>query len=123
MGCCVRAGARDRRIKVEVATETQDAAGDVIQTWSLLCERWAGLQDNTGRLFRGDQQIVRDADTMFTLMDDSQSQTFAPETHRFICDGHMYRIVSIGQGKRRHDELLFLCATRPDGRGTRGPVE
>ena len=66
------AGKLDRRVIVEFATETQDAAGDVTVTWAQAFKRWAIRVDGRGREFFGAQQMVRDADTVFEVRDDDR---------------------------------------------------
>lgn len=112
----------DRRIAVQIASEAQDRAGDVVPDWADAFARWAHKEDSRGREFQGASQMIRDADTMFTLRSDPTSQAIAPETHRFFYKGVIYEIVGRAEGKARGDTLIFLCCSRPDGRGARGPV-
>lgn len=116
-------GSLDRRIIVQIATETQDAAGDVIAGWEDAFKRWAIRVDAKGREFFGAQQMVRDADTAFEVRADSQSRTIAPETHRVIDRGKIFEIVSVVEGRERDDTLLILCASTPALRGARAPVD
>lgn len=117
------AGSFDRRTQIEVAHETQDAAGDVTVTWTSAFKRWAIRIDSRGREFFGAQQMVREADTAFEIRDGVQSRTIAPETHRVIDRGRIFEIVGICEGRERKDTLILLCASSPALRGSRAPVD
>lgn len=118
------AGSFDRRIIVQIATETQDAAGDVTVTWTdLPRKRSAQRIDSRGREFFGAQQVNRDSDTAFEVRADSISRTYSPETHRIIDRDRVFEIVSIVEGRERGDTLLILCASSPALRGARAPVD
>ena len=116
-------GEFDRRIQIEVATETRDAAGDVTVTWSTAFKRWSMRIDSRGREFFGAQQVVRDADTAFEIRHDSQSRLIAPETHRVIDSDKIFEIVGIAEGRERRDTLIILCASSPALRGARAPID
>lgn len=116
----LEAGKFDRRIMVQVATESKDGAGDVIKEWIDAFPRFARKQDSAGREFFGAAQVIREADVAFTVRDDSQSRSIAPETHRIIYQDKIFEIVGIAEGAVREDVLLILCGTRPDHRGARG---
>lgn len=117
------AGAFDRRIQIEAATETQDAAGDVTATWSSAFKRWAIRVDSRGREFFGAQQINRDSDTAFEIRDGVQSRTIAPETHRVVDGGRVFEIVGVTPGRERKDTLILLCASSPALRGSKAPID
>jgi len=115
------AGELDRRIEVEIGTPGQDAAGDVVPDWSLLEKRWAKKREGVGREFMGSQQVIRDADTTFTLRYDTASRAYAPETHRFVYRSVIFEIVAIAEvTDGRFNGLSFLCCSRPDAGGARG---
>ena len=116
------AGDFDRRIIVQVATETRDGAGDVIQGWGDSFKLWSMRVDARGREFFGAQQIVRDADTVFEVRANSLSRAIAPETHRIIDRNKIFEIVGNVEGRERGDTLLILCASTPALRGARAPV-
>lgn len=118
------AGAFDRRIEVYRATETKDRAGDPIPSWALAFKRWAcrrGDSQTKGDETIAAQQVVRQADMIWALRDDSESRLIAAETHRIEYRGAVYEIVGITEGTgARFDTLEFLCSSRPDLRGDRG---
>lgn len=117
------AGAFDRRIQVQVVDESQDAAGDLVQSWRNVFKRWSIRVDARGREFFGAQQMVREADTAFEVRHDSQTRTIAPETHRVIDSGRIFEIVGICEGRERRDTLILLCSSSPALRGSRAPID
>lgn len=124
------AGAFDRRIRVEEATESRDAAGDVVATawgppasWPSRGRRWASKRDGRPSEIRATQQVLRQIDTVFALRWDRFSSTIAPETFRVVYRDRVYEIVGLGESAEREDEVRLLCCSRPDQRGARAPLE
>lgn len=130
------AGTLDRRIRIEAATGSQDAAGDEVQAWNPPAgwpnrgARWARLVTTRGAagdmLLRADENaapegVFRQADTIVTLRYDTKSRQIAPESHRVIYQERIYEIVGIGEAVGRQDGMVLLCSSRPDKRGARGP--
>lgn len=115
------AGELDRRIEVEIATKGVDSSNDEIITWALAFKRWAKKREAAGREFMASQQVIRDADTSFTVRFDSQTNAIAPETHRIRYADAIYEIVGIGEtNDARRDGILIQCCSRPDAGGARG---
>jgi SPP1 family predicted phage head-tail adaptor len=116
------AGDFDRRITVEVAAKARDASNDEVVRWDLVpaFKRWANKRDFQGGESMADQQIIRDADTVFTLRYDSESMAIAPETHRISYQGKMFKIVGTREGQGRLAGWELLCSSRPDATGARG---
>lgn len=118
------AGFFDRRIQVQVDTGTaQDAAGDPIPNWEDAFKLWANKADGRAREFSGAQQQIRESDTVFEVRDSRDARAVAPETHRVTYLSRIFEIVGITEGKERQDTLLIFCATRPDRRGARAPID
>lgn len=117
-------GELDRRIQVFRATEGRDNAGDPVMTWDPPAEkfdRWAKKSARTGGESTAGQQVVREADTVWTLRWDSQSRAIAPENWRIMHQGTVYEIVSIAESRGgRMDALEIVTSSRPDLRGDRG---
>jgi SPP1 family predicted phage head-tail adaptor len=113
------AGEFDRRIIIQRATETQDAAGDTIQTWADDRRLWARKRDGRGREFFGAEQMVRDADTVFAVRSSGYTRAIAPETHRVSYKGATFEIVAKADGNDREDVIELLTCSRPDARGER----
>lgn len=124
------AGELDRRVTIEVATETRDAAGDVIQVawgppagWSQGGKRWASKRDGRPSEVRGDQEVLRQIDTVFVLRWDQHTSTIGPETHRVLYRDRAYEIVGLGETREREDGVSLLCCSRPDQRGASAPLD
>jgi len=115
------AGEMDRRITVEQAIKTVDAANDEVIVWQPWPNRrWASKRNMTGTEMLAAQQMVRQADTIWVLRYDSQSLQIAPESHRIMHDGAIYEIVAILEDSGRHEGLKLLTSSRPDHQGARG---
>lgn len=57
----MRVGRMRHRLEIQRATETRDAAGGVVQTWSTLDTRWASIEALTGREYFMAKQVQSDA--------------------------------------------------------------
>lgn len=123
-------GELDRRITLQQAVETRDAAGDVIATdwtvpagWPRQGKRWSSKRDGRPQEVRGAQQQLRQVDTVFTLRWDRFSSVIAPETFRVVYRDRVYEIVGLGESVDREDGVVLLCASRPDQRGASAPLQ
>ncbi len=114
------AGELDRRITIEVAVKGRDSSNGVTINWEVAFKRWAAKQDNSGQELAYDEQTLRQADTIWILRYDSQSLSIAPETHRIVHHGTVYKIIGIGENTGRLDGLRLLTSSRPDAEGARG---
>lgn len=118
----IAAGKLDRRITIQVATETRDRAQDVILDWTTAptFDLWANKTDQRGFEALGAQELVRTADTVFEVRRGPKSLAIHPESHRVVFGGKIFTIISIQEGKDRNDTLQLLTSSRPDGVGARG---
>lgn len=114
------AGEFDRRITVQLASESKDAAGDIVQTWTDSFRLWARKRDSRGREFFGAAQMVRDADTVFAVRSSELMRAIAPESHRIVYKGQVFEIVGKADTNERSDAIEILTCSRPDARGERG---
>lgn len=115
-----KAGDFDRRIMFQRSTETKDDAGDMVADWADDFAIWACKSDSRGREFFGAQQLIRDADTAWTVRSTTETRAVAPETSRIVYASRIFEIVSISEGKERADTLVIVTASKPDIRGARG---
>jgi SPP1 family predicted phage head-tail adaptor len=118
----IRAGDLDRRITIQVATETRDAANDPVKEWNPadFFKLWAKKVDQRGFETAAAQQLVRTADTVFTIRQSDRARSIYPESHRIELDGKLFTIISVQESKMRGDCLELLTSSRPDGVGARG---
>lgn len=56
----MRIGRQRHRATIERSTETRNAVGEVIRTWSLFAERWMAIEPLTGRELWNAQQVQPD---------------------------------------------------------------
>jgi head-tail adaptor len=118
------AGGLDRRIEIQHATSTTDQAGDAVLGWNLAFKRWAQLmpRERSAGQVEGAQMVTREAMVTWRIRHDSQSLTIAPETHRVIHSGRIFRIIGIELTVERNDTIDLVCSHRPDLRGASGLV-
>lgn len=116
----VSAGELDRRVTIQVATESRDSANDVILGWEDGFQLWASKRDQRGVEIVSSQQLIRQADTVFEIRRSARALAITPEKHRLVHDGKIFQIVGVQEGKTRKDSLQLLTSSRPDGQGSRG---
>lgn len=118
------AGGLDRRIEIQHATETTDRAGDLVLGWNLAFKRWAQLmpRERSAEQVEGAQMVTREALVTWRIRHDSQSLAIAPESHRVVHKGRVFRIIGIELTVERNDTIDLVCAHRPDLRGASAPV-
>jgi SPP1 family predicted phage head-tail adaptor len=116
----ISAGELDRRITIERATKTRDKANDEIDGWVSEFRLWASKRDYSSRENVGTSQVVREADTLFTIRWSKAARAIAPESHRVMYQGSIYEIVGCIEAADRQDGINILCAARPDVTGARG---
>lgn len=56
----IKAGTLNRRVALQIATETQDTVGQVQQTWSAVGTYWASIMPLSGRELVNAQQLRAD---------------------------------------------------------------
>jgi SPP1 family predicted phage head-tail adaptor len=105
------AGALDRRIQIQRATEAPDAAGQNILTFADWIPRSANVKHLSGRELQAAQQLVADVDTRFILRYDSETATItADETFRIVYGARVYDVKhsqeDTDQGRRRYWKIL-----------------
>lgn len=100
-----RAGNLDRRITIEQATETQNAVGEPIVTWSTFATLWASKRDVTGREPFTSQERYAEVDTIFKIrwIDDLSAKM------RISYDGRYYDIIRFNELGRK--EAIEIMAT------------
>lgn len=115
----MKAGDLDRRITLQAGTPALDAAGDPIMSWADAFKRWAKKRERGTSQGEGVGSILRQVNVEFTVRDDSQTRTIAPERFRILYDGRTYTINGITEAEDgRHRYFVISCATRPDLQGT-----
>ncbi len=110
----MRAGPLDRRVTVEVKSETRSRAGAVKESWSTVGSYWMGFrQPRASERFVSDQ-IVAEVDAEFSVHYFT-GQSWWPDSHRLVYRGRIYDI----RGRReigRQDGLVFNAKARAEAR-------
>jgi len=100
------------RILIETATETQNALGEITETWATLCQPWAEIEHKPGNeTWTAEQQYAEGA-TMFTLRYDGRVIT---AKDRIQFDGSTFDILDIRKSpavRARHQ--IITAKTRRD---------
>lgn len=93
----MRAGTLDRRITIQRATVTQDAAGQETEAWQTFATVWARRRDMRGReRWTGEQRYAARA-AIYDLR-------FVPGVHeemRIVDNGITYRIIGLADNARQ----------------------
>lgn len=98
----MRAGDLDRQITIEAPTETPNAIGEPIQTWSVFVTVWAKVAPVRGRERFTADQVAAEADTIFRI----RWLVGVTEKMRVSYDGRLYDITYIAElGRREGMEL------------------
>lgn len=63
----MRAGRLNRRITIQNYTTTQDANGNIVQTWTTFATVWAAVEPASGREFFEAQQIATETTVKFVI--------------------------------------------------------
>lgn len=121
-----RSGKFDRRISIEVATPTRDAAGDVVNEWApafkLFAHRLVPRPTSVlGQEAMAEHAVLHRSQVNWILRFGTKANSIAPETHRIRYKGRVYQILSIVEGTGRSEEIVVRTATTPDQRGTMAP--
>jgi SPP1 family predicted phage head-tail adaptor len=88
-----RAGAFDRIITVQHATESQDDTGQPVLVWEDYLERWAAVRHLYGRELMIASQLVANVDTEFRMRYDVALRTVTPEeSFRIAYEDRLYDI-------------------------------
>lgn len=100
-------GRLNHRITIEVATETKDAAGQPVASWSTFATVWADRRDvKGGERFASSQNIAERAAT-FRI----RWRGDVNEKMRVLDEGATYEIVGIA-GDRRGGWLELSCSSQ-----------
>lgn len=109
----MRAGRRDRRITIQVRSESQAPSGEVIEAWADFAKVWARKRDmRASERFAADQKIA-EVDTVFEVAHQRALLKIAPDTHRIIFGGRVFEVhgrIEIG----RNVSIEIMTAARAE---------
>lgn len=101
------AGQMRKRIRIEQRTSTRDSYGEQVQSWSLVCERWAAIVKTPGiEVWASEQRLGRVPTTY--VMRYPRDITILPQM-RLTCDGALYDIKSAIDPDGMKAELHITC--------------
>lgn len=103
-------GLLDRLITVQALTETRDAAGGVVSSYtSLEPQIYARRVDRGGREFRTSSALNAEVTSIFTI----RSYTGLTSKHRFVDGGITYDLVYVQQPQRSGMQEVQARAINP----------
>ena len=99
------AGQLRHRLTVQESTDSRDAIGGIVKTWSVNTTRWASIEPLMGRELRDAQQISPKATHKIQV----RHITGLDPTFRFIYDNRIFNIVSIRNILERNKMQLVIA--------------
>lgn len=106
----MRAGALNRRMRFDRATEVQDASGDPVVTWTPLATVWASIEPLRGREALTDGAIRGELDTRIRIRWSPLLNDLSDKDRGvYIFDNTIYNVVSVAEVRMEHRELEILA--------------
>jgi SPP1 family predicted phage head-tail adaptor len=109
----MQAGKLNRRIQIQTQSATKDAAGGVIQDWSLLYECWASIDIQGSQLVYSTAEFMSKVTYRITLrwtssviISAKQRIVYTEPTTGIV---HTYEIIAPLNTKAGNRELVLLC--------------
>lgn len=100
-------GNRTRRVSIEARNTTKDAAGQVIEGWSVVRETWASIATLTGGEALRAQAIVASASVEIEM----RYRPGITEAMRVRYGDRLYDIGAVIDVDMRHETLRLICTT------------
>lgn len=104
----MRVGRARHRITIETFTESQNAYGEPIKTWSTYATRWAEIRTLKGREFWTAQQTVSESPVEFRIRHDSVTAGVTSEM-RIVWDGKNYDILDPQDVDGRGKDIIIMA--------------
>ena len=101
----MNSGKLRHRVTVEGLTETQDASGDVVKSYTVLGSVWAAIEPLSGREYFQAQQVVSEATSRIRLR-------YLPgvvPSSRVLFGSRVFDVLHVANPEERNVELLLLC--------------
>lgn len=107
----MQAGRLDRRVRIEVKTDSRGEAGGVTETWSTAGRAWMGKRDRRAQESWEGVQVVAEIDTVFTARWSPAFAEISPESHRLVYRNRAYEIHGVVELGRR-EAVEIPCTAR-----------
>ena len=101
----MNAGKLRHKITIESKTNSQDAYGAMVETWSAAVTAWASIEQVSGQEYFEQGKVMGEVTTKITLRYQSGITTLM----RVVWGSKIYGIVSIGNTEERNKEIMLLC--------------
>lgn len=99
----MRAGEKNRRIRIEVLNSSKSASGARVETWSLLKEVWAKMTYQRGLETTNQDKTTSEAYALFKL---DFINGLSPKNNRVVFNGMIYDIWDVAEFGYREATLL-----------------
>lgn len=103
----MRAGAKDRRIKLQCLAQTKDAFGGNVRTWSDVATVWAGVRHLSGGESRTSKHGGQSAEARTEFLIWYRAGVSA--AMRVVFDGQVFDIRHVNDVRAQRRELLLAC--------------
>lgn len=123
-------GEFDRRITIQKAASTTDAAGDEVKDFDspelefkLFAKRHVSKSPFTaaGTQQTAEQILLHQTSIVWEVRFSERASLISPELYRVVYKGRVYEIISDNEGHGRSDRIYIRTASRPDTRGSVAP--
>ena len=103
------AGQLSRRVAIETLTQTKDASGGMIDTWTLLANVWAQIKNLSGNEKKNTASggQVAESRTEFTI----RYMAGITAKHRVNYNGKKYSIKHVNDYNEEHRFMILTCDT------------
>lgn len=109
----MRAGDRDRRIRLQERQLTQGPSGEEVESWISLGLLWAGKRDMRADERWAANQLVAEISTVWTVNWFPAWETIGPDTHRLVYRDRIYEIHGLRE-IGRHEGIEIATAARAE---------
>lgn len=106
----MRAGKKNRRIRIEALSTSKSTYGSDSETWALQKEIWADAIPLRGDEKPGGNQITSEAYVDFRI---DYIAGLSPKQHRVRYEGNVYDILGIAEAGGYREALVLTCRAQP----------
>jgi SPP1 family predicted phage head-tail adaptor len=105
----MNAGQLRHRVTIQARTQTQDASGDPVTSWTTLATVWGAVEPIRGReaTFAGDQ-VLGETDTRVRLRYSPAAAQVTPG-HRLEHQGALFNVVSVAHVRLGQQEIEIMA--------------
>lgn len=99
-----------KKIEIQQYTETEDAIGNQVQTWTALFYPWAEISTATGKEYYAAAQVNSENDVIFKIRYSSCMAGKLSSELRILYNGKYYDIKRIDDVNEQHRQYVIRAA-------------